>query len=732
MPSTMSFFACKNLVTQVFEPCVPWEFAITETITANIRKVKSDRQTWYNTVSTAHQFYTGIEPENPNMRVGKENPPRKIHAFCADFDAPISDERAAEAIAAMKIKPAWTERSLGGNLRLIWTLPYPLLVDDYGFCGFLLGCAVKWLNLDLLPALDEGAFTTPSRLLCNGGVWKSTGHGPIREIDLQAFFVAAGKKFNFTPSATTDIPLSIVRAELEKRYPTTFNWPGDFVLDSQGPTFWVPESLSPLSAIVKTGGMFSFSANVTKPFTPWSEILGAEFVKDYINTSITKATMNVWWDGKHSWRIIKGDYESMGSGETENYLLVNCGLSKKKGGETGSPLDLALNHIYTENRVKAAVPFVFKPHGLIISQGMRMLNTYNRRAIIPAEGAQKWGPHGNFPFISHWLDNLFNPASQLAYVLAWCKTYFSSAFYMEPHPGQNGFFLGGVGIGKTLFNRFVIGLIVGGYVDASTFLVDGENFNSHLFHSPHWCLDDDSPTGSAAQMHRLHALFKKLAANQQFTYNEKFKVSGMTEWAGRIGVTANLDFSSTRIIGPMDNSSRDKTCIFRCVEELPFKFPSRPETMKILDRERPYFMRFVLDHEVPDFIERDSRYGFRYYHEPTLLTQAQHTNPASPFKEVLLDTMKTHFEGNPQATEWKGTLSNLLRLMNGGGENDMTMRSIRPEQANRYLENIAKEGLIPCSTETNAMNMRIWIFHNPKPAPKAPEMPRQVAEFSPV
>jgi len=727
----MTFFACKNLVSQSFAPCVPWEFVISTPIPAQIRKVKSDRQAWYNNTATEHQFYTGIEPANPNMRVGKENPPRKIHAFCADYDAPISDERAAEAIASMKIKPAWTERSLGGNLRLIWTLPAPLVVDDYSFCSYLLEAAKKWLNLDLLPALDESAFTTPSRLLCNGGVWKATGHGPIRDIDLQSFFVSAGQKFNFNSSATTEIPLSIVSAEIAKRYPG-FTWPGDFVLDSQGPTFWITESTSPLSAIVKTGGMFSFSANAAKPFYPWSDILGADFVKDYVSTSITKATQNLWWDGKRAWRLIKDQYESMGGAETENFLTVNCGLSKKKGGESGSPIDLALNHIYSENRIKAAVPFVFKPQGPIYFQGLRMLNTYNRKALTPASGAQEWGPAGNFPFISYWLDNLFNPAEQLPHFLAWLKHYYSAAFYMDPNPGQNIFILGGVGIGKTLLNRFVIGGLVGGYIDASNFLVDGENFNSHLFHTPHWCLDDDSPTGSNAAMNRLHALFKKLAANQQFVYNEKFQVSGMTEWAGRIGTTANLDFSSTRVIGPMDNSSRDKTCIFRCVEESVFKFPSRAEVREIIARELPFFGRYLLDWIVPDAVERDSRFGYISHHEPTLLTQSHHTNPAAPFKEVLIDVLGTHFAANPEQTEWRGTVSTLLKLMNADGSNDIVLRSIKVDQANRYLENISKEGLLKCRTDTNSMNMRIWIFDNPNPSPEIVKTPTAVAHYSPT
>src|SRR5882672_1855732 len=101
------FFATKNLVEQTMVPCIPWEFVSTERITAQIRGSKEDRQAWYNNPRTAHQFYTSIEPWNAGARPSKANPPHKLHAFSADFDACIPEARVAEAVAAMKIKPAW-------------------------------------------------------------------------------------------------------------------------------------------------------------------------------------------------------------------------------------------------------------------------------------------------------------------------------------------------------------------------------------------------------------------------------------------------------------------------------------------------------------------------------------------------------------------------------------------------------------------------------------------------
>lgn len=721
------FFAAENLTSQTLIPCNPWEFVPTETITEQIRQSKEDRQNWYQNPATKHCFYTGIEPTNPNMRPGKDNPPLKIHALSADYDVAIPDERVDEAVKAMKIKPSWKERSLGGNVRLVWIFPRPLIVDDYQFCGYILEQAMEWLNLGLLPALDEAAFKAASRLLCNGCQWTATGFGPVPEIELQSFFVECGRNFRFRPVNDTEIPLADVEKKLRELYPT-LNWPGEFVLESQGPTFWIPESVSPLSAIVKPLGMFTFSAHATKPFYSWSEIIGKDFVENFTNTAIAKATADIHWDSKKFWRKKSGFYASMGEKEMANFLRVDCKLSAKADKTGVSPMDVALSHIFNHNCVKAAVPFVFRPGGPIEFLGERVLNTYVNRVVPPATGTQTWGPQGGFPFLSFMLDNIFEKSEeptkeQLPRFLAWFKYYYTCAFEQIPLPGQNTFLMGGVGIGKTFLNRSIVGTAVGGFMDASDYLVNGAVFNSHLMHVPHWCLDDDTPANSQAASAKMHAMFKKTVANQQFLSNEKFQVSGMTEWMGRIGCTTNLDYLSTRIVGPLDNSSLDKTNLFRCVKDGTFRFPTRVELVKIALRETPLLLRWLLDWKVPDEVPTDPRYGFASFQESSLLDQSHQTNPAMPFKEVLMTSLDDFFKENPGQPFWMGPVSQLIKMIVMNPLNDYIIRSIKMEQVNRYLEQILKEGLLPCETETGPMKTRLWKFKNPAPAPSPEASP---------
>lgn len=709
----MAFFYVENLTKLTMKSGLePWDFVTTETISDAVRKDKKVRQDWYQSPSTNHHFYTPLEPANPNMRPSKENPVRLLHAFAADYDVRIPEGRVNEAIEILKIKPTWVERSLGGNVRLVWLLPRPLVVDSNEFCTFLLDRAMKWLNLEILPGLDEGAFTTTSRLLCNGGgdQWRKVSDAPVPEAELQAFFVSCCKAYKFVSNDVTVVPLDVVETELRKRFPN-FVWPGDFTPDSQGPSFWIPESTSPMSATLRVEGFNTFSAHATKAFYSWSDVLGAEFVRQFAIESIAKATTDIWWDQKKFWRKKDDRYIGLEAPELTNFLKVNCRLSNKPGPDGNSAIENALNHIYNSNNIIGAAPFVMQTPGRIEYMGNKVLNTYVHRVMQPAEGHQVWGQ--NFPFLAAWLDGLFDPAGQLPHFLAWWKYFYTAALNMQPLPGQNIFLMGGVSIGKTYGNRFVVGRSVGGHVDASEYLIKGHLFNSEIFDSPLWCVDDETAGDSEGARSVFQSMLKKVTANQTFKYHKKFEIPVMIDWNGRVFATLNLDYVSSRLLGSMDNSSKDKTCLFRCSELSSIEFPERPKLNEIVGRELPFLLRWLIDWEVPDCYQRDVRYGFKAYHEPTLLDQAQQGGRSAPFKEILIESLLDYFDTNPKATEWKGSVTKVMRLILSNPLNEMVVRALKLEQTNRYLEAVQREGILPCTVETGEFRERVWVFRKP-------------------
>jgi hypothetical protein len=703
----MKFFGTKNLVVRSLTPCEPWNFKPAELPSAQIRNDKQSRQEFYQNIDTDWNFYSPLEPSNPNQRIGKDNPVRCIQGFAADYDIKIPIERVREGVASLPIKPQWIETSLGGNTRLVWVFPRPFAVDDYNFCCFILEQAIEWLRLDMLPALDKGAFTDPARLLCNGAVWESTNHPPVSEQTLQSFMVQCGKDFRFQGAEGPDIPLDIVEAVIKEKYPA-FSWPGEFSIDSQGPSFWVPGSVSAASAIVKKDGMFTFSDHAEKSFYPWADIIGPDAIKSFTDGAIAKATADIWWDGKHFWRKKSEQYCSCDSVELNNYFKVNCRLSTRPGKDGISMIDLALNHIWSAGVIQGAAPFVFRPHGLLDFNGKRVLNTYLSRVIRPLDGTANWGEH--FPFLSLLFDNLFEPASQLPHFLAWWKYFYSSALNLTPAPGQNIFLMGGAAVGKTLTSRHIVGKSVGGFMDAADHLTGRSDFDSEMYEVGLWCVDDETMGDSNAAQANFQAMLKKIAANQEFKHKKKFEVNCLTQWMGRAICTTNLDYISSRALGSLDNTSADKTCVFRCGSESRIVFPSRTELPKIITAELPAMLRWLLDWTPPDSVKRDIRYGYSAFHEPTLLNQAYQSSKVAPFKELLVEALTEHFQQNRDATEWRGTATQLIRTLHMNPLNEPVVRALRLEQTTRYLEMIQREDLLHCTTEPGPLKTRIWKF----------------------
>jgi len=249
--------------------------------------------------------------------------------------------------------------------------------------------------------------------------------------------------------------------------------------------------------------------------------------------------------------------------------------------------------------------------------------------------------------------------------------------------------------------------MVGGFIDASDYFLGG-SFNGHIWDKPHLCLDDDSPMNSPGQVVKMQALLKKMAANREFTRNEKFQKQGQVNWNGAIFCTANMDFVSSRAFSGADSSLMCRTAVFRCNSETPLKFT--PDIVSIIQRELPYFCRWLLDWKVPDHIERESRYGYMAFHEKKMMEQLHQSSYVAPFKEVLIECLYSYFKDNPEAPHWSGSSTQLLKMIHGSSASVTIAHSLKSEQCNRYLEAIEREGLFKCAVSTGPMNVRIWTF----------------------
>ena len=536
----MPFFALQNLVSKEVTPCeAPWLETLSVPDHVKGKAGKKLRDGWINDPSTQHNVYSAFEGFVDNLRVSSPkneegNPPLKMHAFIADIDAPLSVAEIETGIHRIPFAPNWLERTLSGNVRLIWLLEKPVAFPNRRFAIEFLELALTRMRLELIAVgFDRGAYLDPNRYYTNSCEWMSGGGARISASLLDGWALAVSEKHVWKKDrGAVDIPLPIVQAAVEKKYPTfSTSWVGDFVDGATGPTFWVEGSTSPKSAIVKPTGIFTFSSHAVKPFYSWADLLGKSFVETYTAEAMGRAVEGILFDGQKYWRKDGyGDWKNYSKEDTQSHLAIDRGLESKKGENESSEVARAIQYIQNWQNVIGAAPFVFQPSGLLLKQGSKFLNTHTRKVCSPAPGPVVWGAEGQMPFLSKFFDGLFHPDSHAAvpgkpieYFLAWLQRFYVGAYESNLESGQNLFLCGGPGVGKTFLNQGLLPYLLGGGADAESYLLGTSDFNSQLFEVAYWSIDDNSATVTDATHRKYSTMVKKMERQNDGDKKTKFE-----------------------------------------------------------------------------------------------------------------------------------------------------------------------------------------------------------------
>ena len=719
----MSFLSVPNLGSSNTSPCVPWEF--TGAIPPEVRgkEGKPERDKWITRPTTTHCVYTAFEGMNPTARVSESkgseegNPPLRMHAFVADIDEPLTETELQTQIERHMgdLVPNYLERTLSGQVRLIWLFEKPVCFPNSRFAIEFLEHALKQGSFGKLSAqFDKPAWLDPKRMWTNSCDWLVID--AARRIPwslLQGWVIEVSEKHIWRKDkGAVEIPLPEVLKELEKKWPN-HNWPGEFTEGSQGPTFWLEESSSPKSAVVKPTGMFTFSAHAVKPFYSWADLVGIKFVEEYSAKMMGAAVAGIYHDGTTYYRKIgPGEWRGFGKEDVARHLFVDRGLSPLKEGNGPSQVDRAIQFIQNWQGVDGAAPFAFQPHGLLKRAGGTFLNTHTRRVITPAQGEGAWGANGKFPWISRYLDQLFEPQEQLAYFLAWLSRFYKGAYAYEIESGQSLFLLGPPGVGKTFLSQGVLPRLMGGGADAEDFMLGNTTFNSQLFDVALWTIDDNSANVDQTTYRKFSAIVKKMAANTSFAYHAKFRIPCTVDWLGRVVVTANDDEESARIVPDLSISILDKLMLMKTCKVTQIEFPARPVLIQILDNELPYFARFLLDYTPEPQCVGKSRYGVTPYHEKSLLLTAEQSSRSAGFNEIL-DDWATHYFAEHTEDYWKGNAWQFVKSLHQGDiAVASALRSLTPDIAARHLMSLKAKGW-PIETTTER-GTRVWKIYRPK------------------
>lgn len=703
---------------------LPWDFKPTTPPPEEVRKDKKARTVWINRPTTNWHVYSGIIGVNDNQRPTKPdkegggNPPLYCWMFVGDYDSPGEESAVIQHARNMTYPPNYCERTFSGHWRFVWVLEKPIRFPSYEFAKHFFTTFEKFA---FDPArgyvgFDRPAWQAPERLFTNSADWRECSEKQIPNDVVQGWVVKAMEKFEFSQKEFgSNIPLEVVTPALAEKYESFNTWPGDFVLGSHGPTFWVPESRSPMSATVYENGLRTFSENASKTFYSWGDLLGAAFVKQHQAETAGRASKDIYYDGKFYWRKFPDHcWRNEEAHVLSRHLSVQRGVSRTKAkNELDSDCDRALDHITGSQRVDAALPAVFRPSGFWIDEHSRpMLNTSKVQVMAPAAEPAVWGPGGNLVWISAFLEHLLD-REQLEHLIAWAHWGYFHARHNKPRSGQVLFIAGPVGVGKTLINRAILGRIFGGVAEAGPWLMGESNFNGELFGAGFWVIDDACASADASKRRRYSFALKKVAANREFQYNEKFKQAGMTEWLGRVCVTMNCDEASAMSLPDMDISSLDKSMILRTKENKTITFPN--DLTDILDRELPYLARYLLDYKLPEHLKGESRYGVKSFAHPSLVDMARQSSPQSGHSELLENWKSEYFTDNSEVLCWEGTATELFMAFGLNPLRQQAASKMSPDSVGRNLSAMKAKGcgwLEVVEGKSENRRWRIWADEN--------------------
>lgn len=588
----------------------------------------SNKRKWaaqWKDPDTKHCFLSGWEGLSRNERISKHNPPVTCRGVIVDLDcAPV------ELNFSKGYEPSFISRSFSGGYHLHYLFENPLNLGNVsGLASKFMETLETKLSLPALPGYDKKAFRNPSQYYEVGREWAGEGK-PLEDMLIHAWFMCASKKFRFKDSGDAAIPIDRVREYLSEKYPN--KWPGgweSFEVGSRGVRFWDDDGDS-FSVIVRETGLTCFTSD--RGFIPWrdEELLGSKEVSHYQETALTDPSRDIWFDSKSYWKP-NAHGRWVCRNETQIKEDLHCmGLSNRSPeGGGASPVSRAAMHIRDDKQLKVISMFYTRPgvrHPNNPADGVE-LNIGNVSALTPAPSSAEWGER--FPRLQEFFEEFFVKEPRERFLAHLAHAY-RCGVNEDPQRGLGCIIAGPVGNGKTFTANQICGRLLGGVVDASPYLVDGDNFNENLVTSPVWTLDDVANKASWSEHSRFSKKFKRVLANDDLPCRAMYQAPIMIRWTGRIYMTANDDYESLNALPRTDINIKDKLLILKAnaVNIDPWI------TNEELEEELPHLGAWLLDytHE-PSYL--GGRFGIRPWVDPELEKKILEVGPKAPGDEVL-------------------------------------------------------------------------------------------------
>jgi hypothetical protein len=199
---------------------------------------------------------------------------------------------------------------------------------------------------------------------------------------------------------------------------------------------------------------------------------------------------------------------------------------------------------------------------------------------------------------------------------------------------------------------------------------------------------------------------KRAVANRTLQYSAKYQDTYMLPNNSYTIITCNADPESLRILPDTNQNVLDKVILL--LAEKPtkgFVFPANATV--IVDKELPFFARYLQDIEVPKQYLEESRFGIKSYHHPELLETARSSTVSHSFKELLDIFFAQYFRNEPNAQTWEGSSTRLLQEMYLDESLKEIAKCHKPVTIGRYLAQLMNQKYPITQTRNN--HARGWI-----------------------
>ena len=684
------YFALQNLTAgTVFKVEKPWEWrkpAVYESL-----QTKNDYSRWCKTPSTEHMFFSGIEGLDPAGRVitssgknsGINNVPFKMHAFVCDFDGAFNGQPDIDKVLQRPpadYMPAYAGYTYSNHCRAIWQFEAPILLAGdpafvKKFLQILIGRtkAARWFA-----GFDAEAAARPEQYYEAGRNWLPVRPDyAIPSNLLQSWLFEASKTVSFATWDRGAVPLEIVKLEIDKRWPEKLK--GPLIEGARCHRFWDPQATNDSAAVIHPDGLLCFSGD--KPFMSWKDLFGAEWIDMSEADKMEQAVAEIWYESltdKFHRQSADGVWHVYPSHRFTQYLRNNHFESKRQKGETSSQIDKIEGYIQEQHMVKAVMPFVYEPAGIIVVNKDKFLNNCTTSVIQPVPADNCPSMTGNletdgkkyFPFIYSVIHNLFgikdtDGVDQAEYLMAWIKHFYENALALQPKPGQALFLVGREGKGKTLFGTGILGALMGGTADGSSWLCHGSQWTDDLVNKGLIVLDDSQISNDdKATFHRYCARLKMATANPNFRFEGKYKAAALTRWNGRVLGLCNGDPESLKILPTLESSNVSKISMLLLNDKMT-AFPDRYTMTELIREELAYFARFLLTFRIPDFYlnKVDTRFHLIAYKHPQLAEHALQAGHNSQILDILQYWMLEYKKLHSDRKTWSGTCVELFQTL---------------------------------------------------------------------